>query len=175
MRAAEQGHKLSQNRLGIYYKRGLGVESNPQKAVEYYLRSADQGHTAAQWNLALCYEKGDGVEQDYESSFIWLQKAAEQGNMQAQKKLGDYYEQGLGVEKDSIKAEEWHKKAKEQEIQRKRKKYLEKLKKEEGNKHCPQCGASLIVRNGYRGYFYGCSNFPKCKYTEDIDWTLADS
>ena len=174
MRAAEQGHKLSQNRLGIYYKRGLGVESNPQKAVEYYLRSADQGHTAAQWNLALCYEKGDGVEQDYESSFIWLQKAAEQGNMQAQKKLGDYYEQGLGVEKDSIKAEEWHKKAKEQEIQRKRKKYLEKLKKEEGNKHCPQCGASLIVRNGYRGYFYGCSNFPKCKYTEDIDWTLAD-
>lgn len=175
MRAAEQDHKLSQNKLGIYYKKGLGVEPNSQKAVEYYLRSAEQGYAPAQWNLALCYQKGEGIGQDYRQAFIWLKKAAEQGNMLAQKKLGDYYEQGLGVEKNSIKAEEWHKQAAEQELQRKRKRYLEKIQNEEGNKHCPLCGGSLIVRNGYRGHFYGCSKFPKCKYTEDIDWALADN
>lgn len=175
MRAAEQDHKLSQNKLGIYYKKGLGVEPNSQKAVEYYLRSAEQGYASAQWNLALCYQKGEGVGQDYRQAFIWLKKAAEQGNMLAQKKLGDYYEQGLGVEKNSVKAEEWHKQAAEQELQRKRKRYLEKIQNEEGNKHCPLCGGSLIVRNGYRGHFYGCSKFPKCRYTEDIDWALADN
>ncbi len=31
---------------------------------------------------------------------------------------------------------------------------------------CPQCGAPLIVRWGRYGKFIGCSNFPKCHYTE---------
>ena len=31
---------------------------------------------------------------------------------------------------------------------------------------CPAgCGGKLIRRRGPRGYFYGCSNFPHCKYT----------
>jgi len=30
---------------------------------------------------------------------------------------------------------------------------------------CPQCGADLIVREGKRGQFVGCSTFPKCRYT----------
>lgn len=35
---------------------------------------------------------------------------------------------------------------------------------------CPKCGGKLIVRNGKYGSFYGCSNYPKCKYTRDIEW-----
>lgn len=31
---------------------------------------------------------------------------------------------------------------------------------------CPICGGKLIQRNGKYGSFYGCSNYPKCKYTK---------
>lgn len=30
---------------------------------------------------------------------------------------------------------------------------------------CPKCGGSLVMRNGKYGSFYGCSNYPKCKFT----------
>lgn len=30
---------------------------------------------------------------------------------------------------------------------------------------CPQCGGSLVERTGARGKFYGCNNFPRCRYT----------
>ena len=29
---------------------------------------------------------------------------------------------------------------------------------------CPKCGGDLIVRKGKYGSFYGCSNYPRCKY-----------
>lgn len=29
---------------------------------------------------------------------------------------------------------------------------------------CPRCGGSLVLRNGRYGQFYGCSNYPQCKY-----------
>ena len=30
---------------------------------------------------------------------------------------------------------------------------------------CPQCGGQLVLRKGRYGSFYGCSNYPKCKFT----------
>lgn len=30
---------------------------------------------------------------------------------------------------------------------------------------CPLCGGSLVKRKGKYGKFYGCSNYPKCKFT----------
>lgn len=33
------------------------------------------------------------------------------------------------------------------------------------NKKCPKCGGDLIYRTGQYGNFYGCSNYPRCKYT----------
>lgn len=29
---------------------------------------------------------------------------------------------------------------------------------------CPRCGGTLVLRNGSYGTFYGCSNFPVCRY-----------
>lgn len=29
---------------------------------------------------------------------------------------------------------------------------------------CPECGGSLVRRSGKYGWFYGCSNYPKCKF-----------
>ena len=31
---------------------------------------------------------------------------------------------------------------------------------------CPKCGGKLIMREGKYGSFIGCSNFPKCRYTQ---------
>jgi DNA topoisomerase-1 len=31
---------------------------------------------------------------------------------------------------------------------------------------CPKCGGKLIMREGKYGNFIGCSNFPKCRYTQ---------
>lgn len=33
---------------------------------------------------------------------------------------------------------------------------------------CPSCGSSMILRNGRRGQFYGCSRFPNCRGTRDL-------
>jgi len=33
---------------------------------------------------------------------------------------------------------------------------------------CPKCGAKLVLRHGKNGEFYGCSNFPKCKFTMNV-------
>jgi hypothetical protein len=32
---------------------------------------------------------------------------------------------------------------------------------------CPKCDGKLVIREGQYGKFYGCSNYPKCKYTLD--------
>jgi DNA topoisomerase I len=34
---------------------------------------------------------------------------------------------------------------------------------------CPKCGKSLAIRLGKRGRFIGCSNFPECDYTRDLN------
>lgn len=34
--------------------------------------------------------------------------------------------------------------------------------------NCPKCGGNLIVRNGKYGQFYGCSNYPKCRFTKNL-------
>lgn len=33
---------------------------------------------------------------------------------------------------------------------------------------CPRCGHALVLRHGKYGEFYGCSNYPKCRFTEKI-------
>ena len=41
---------------------------------------------------------------------------------------------------------------------------------------CPNCGGTLVIRTAKRGHnagsqFYGCSNYPNCKYTRNLeDW-----
>ena len=35
-------------------------------------------------------------------------------------------------------------------------------------KKCPLCGGNIIVKKGIYGDFYGCENYPSCKYTKSI-------
>ncbi|NJJ37845.1 endonuclease [Paenibacillus sp. 7028] len=33
---------------------------------------------------------------------------------------------------------------------------------------CPKCGSKLVLRNGPKGHFYGCSSFPKCRHIKPM-------
>lgn len=33
---------------------------------------------------------------------------------------------------------------------------------------CPECGGELMKRKGRYGMFFGCSNYPECRYTKNI-------
>lgn len=47
------------------------------------------------------------------------------------------------------------------------KKNISERKRKERLLICPRCGGDLIIRKGKHGNFYGCSNYPKCKYTKN--------
>ena len=33
---------------------------------------------------------------------------------------------------------------------------------------CPYCSSEMVLRNGSRGQFYGCSRFPRCRGTKNL-------
>lgn len=43
------------------------------------------------------------------------------------------------------------------------------LAPEDNDMVCPKCGADLVIKNGRRGKFIGCSNWPKCDYSRDYE------
>ena len=43
-----------------------------------------------------------------------------------------------------------------------------KTEPEPVGRDCPDCGSELLYRTGRYGRFIGCSNFPSCRYTEQI-------
>ena len=47
--------------------------------------------------------------------------------------------------------------------------YKETLKEMRKQKICPYCKGDLVLRNGRNGKFYGCANFPKCRYTANFE------
>lgn len=34
---------------------------------------------------------------------------------------------------------------------------------------CPRCGGKLVERNGKYGMFMGCANYPKCRFTRNVE------
>ncbi len=46
---------------------------------------------------------------------------------------------------------------------------MEKIQPEKVGETCPECGGELVYRNGKYGKFISCANFPKCRYTRQIE------
>lgn len=46
---------------------------------------------------------------------------------------------------------------------------MAKLSKAETVEICPRCGGELVKRNGRFGTFFGCSNYPACRFTRNTD------
>ena len=113
-KSAEQGDANAQNRLGLCYANGEGVEKSAEQAVVWYRKSAEQGNAVAQYNLGWCYANGEGVEESAEKAVVWYRKSAEQGDAAALNNLGMCYYDGKGVEKSAEKAVQWFRKSAEQ-------------------------------------------------------------
>lgn len=106
-KAADQGHAGAQYHLGMMYRRGQGVRTDPVEAVGWYRKAAEQGHAQAEFWLGWMYGRGRGIERDYAEAARWYGKAAEQGHAMAQHNLGMLYKQGKGVSLNRVEAYKW--------------------------------------------------------------------
>ena len=75
---AQHDHSEAQLFLGVLYRYGLGVESNPQQSAYWYQRSAENGDIDAQSEIGSFYELGWGVKQDFWEAASWYDLVLEQ-------------------------------------------------------------------------------------------------
>ncbi len=55
-----------------------------------------------------------------------------------------------------------------EDIKKNRKAKVLKEKEETKQHKCPKCGGALSLKKGKYGAFYGCSSYPKCRYTSKV-------
>lgn len=115
------------NGLGEAYYWGAGVQSDWNRAENWYKIAADNGHPNAQYRIGHFYLHGTtgfpkishwGI-QSYKEAFYWFQKAAVKGDPEAQHELGHLYaghtaEKSKDIRIDKQKAFFWWMKAAEQ-------------------------------------------------------------
>jgi uncharacterized protein len=109
--AADRGHALSQNEIGLRYQNGDGIDPDLIKAAQWYQKAADQGLASAQVNLGLLRVRGQGVPRDYALAIGLFESAAGQGDGWALNNLGSMHEMGWGVPKDALKAKDFYRQA----------------------------------------------------------------
>jgi uncharacterized protein len=99
-------HADSINMLGIYYSKGIIVEQDYKKALEYFDKALDidKNNASAQFNVGQAYYYGEGVEKDYKKAFTWYVKSSNQDYSLATIQLAQIYFNGLGLPKDKAKA-----------------------------------------------------------------------
>lgn len=107
-KAAQLGNSSSQLSTCLLYKKGLGVEKNVNKALEYCRLSAQNGYLDAQVVTGLLLRGNvEDIKPNYEESFFWLKKAADRGDTGAYFLVGVAYQAGVGVERSNIQARKW--------------------------------------------------------------------
>src|SRR5580698_1180042 len=88
--AAERGDARAQYELGRDYQKGIGVDKDNAKAVQYLRLAAEQGYADAEVTLGSFYGQGLGVSRNVATAVSWYRKAADQGNALAQYAMGNF-------------------------------------------------------------------------------------
>ena len=81
MKGAELNDAECQYRVAWSYEQGIGVQQDPTKAFEWYLKAAHNKHYQATFNLAWCYENAFGCVQEKKEAAKWY-KVAERLKLQ---------------------------------------------------------------------------------------------
>lgn len=82
--AARSGNADAEELIGVMYALGLGVERDPERAFEWYLRSAMKGHPGAQSGVGWYYEVGLGMPApDLTRAYMWYVLSAMGGDPDA--------------------------------------------------------------------------------------------
>ncbi|MEO1239673.1 MAG: tetratricopeptide repeat protein [Pseudomonadota bacterium] len=81
---ARAGNADAEEFIGVMYALGLGVEKDPERAFEWYLRSAMKGHPGAQSGIGWYYELGLGMPApDLVRAYMWYGLSAIGGDPDA--------------------------------------------------------------------------------------------
>ena len=83
--------------------------------------------------------------------------------MAEQKEINLTKEQVKKITDEIVERNDINKTAKKKHIDQVKNSVYERSKKEKAL-ICPKCGGKLVVRNGPYGKFYGCKNYPNCRY-----------
>ncbi|MGB0721668.1 MAG: tetratricopeptide repeat protein [Gammaproteobacteria bacterium] len=75
---AEGGNVDAQVHIAYLYRRGVGVQADPERAFHWYRRAALQGSADARYELALMYELGIGTPADIDEAQYWYGLATEE-------------------------------------------------------------------------------------------------
>ena len=106
-KAAQQGHDVSQNNLGLLYLRGEGCEQSYELAAEWLGQAALQGLADAMNGLGCLYRD----KQSFEKAAEWFEQAARRGYANAMTNLGCLYRDGTGHNQSFERAAEWFEQA----------------------------------------------------------------
>lgn len=88
-RAAMYGNLDAMVIVGNIFQNGLGVDKDPQMALELYEHAANAGHSEGQRRLGIMLWRGQGVPKDVEAATKWLEKAVENGSREARNTLAE--------------------------------------------------------------------------------------
>lgn len=86
-RSAAQGDPASQNNVGYFYDKGLGVKADREKAKFWYKKAIENGEMSACSNLASLYISHGEID----SAIHWLGKAISSGDGDAALMLAKLY------------------------------------------------------------------------------------
>ena len=77
---AESGNPEAQYKIGMMYRRGLGVKPDFHQSAEWLLKAARKGHGLAQARLSRLLQDGKGIPQDVIEAYKWLTLAVRNEN-----------------------------------------------------------------------------------------------
>ncbi len=81
---ARSGNADAEELIGVMYALGLGVEKDPERAFEWYLRASMKGHPGAQSGIGWYYELGLGMPApDLVRAYMWYALSAIGGDPDA--------------------------------------------------------------------------------------------
>lgn len=93
--AAQKGVATEQSKVGLFYSKGLVVEKDTNKAIEWYELAANAGVLSAQAPLANLYFE----RQEYALARKWFEAAAKQWDADSIYQLAQMVRDGIGGEK----------------------------------------------------------------------------
>ena len=105
--AIDQGHAKANYHMGNFYRTGIWIDADGQKAFEYYSKAAELGVSDGVDRLGECYRFGTGVPVDDHTAFLYFQRAAQMGNPKGLCNLGLCYLNGRGCPQDTELAFTW--------------------------------------------------------------------
>ena len=110
--AAQLGNCDANLELGKLYKRGEGVQRDPEKAVACFQKAMEE-EEEAMVEYAVCLYEGIGIAKDEKKAYELARKAFRRKNDDgyAAYMIGYCFEHGRGVERDIFEARTWYKQA----------------------------------------------------------------